>query len=176
MCRGSCLHNTLPAASARADDNRSRTVEECRMPMFESKQLIARPVAEVFDFLIRPANLIRLIPQEFQLTLLEGPERLELGSTYKVRGRRWGLPHRAASEVTVFESNVCFVEEQRQGPFRRWLHAHHFESAEGGTLLTDRIEFEPPGGILGLTVNAASVLRDLERVAAYRRERLKEVL
>jgi len=146
------------------------------MLVFESEQLVARPVAEVFDFLIRPANLLRLIPPDFQLTLLEGPERLELGSSYKVRGRRWGLPHRATSAVTVFESNVCFVEEQRQGPFRSWLYAHYFESAEGGTLLRDRIEFEPPGGILGLTVNAASVLRDLERVATYRRERLEELL
>ena len=48
--------------------------------------------------------------------LVEGPEQLSLGSRITVQGRRWGIPQRIVSEVTAFEPNVRFVDEQRQGP------------------------------------------------------------
>jgi ligand-binding SRPBCC domain-containing protein len=117
--------------------------------------------------------VIQAMPPELSLRLIEAPEQLFLGARVVMSGRRWGVPHRVTTEVTAFEPCQLLVEEQKQGPLRRWQMAHQFEPHESGTLLTSRVDFEPPGGILGLTVTAASVQRELEWVLEYRAELLR---
>jgi ligand-binding SRPBCC domain-containing protein len=77
-------------------------------------------------------------------------------------------------EVTGLERPCLLIEEQRQGPFRRWITTHRFEPINEGTLLSLRVEFEPPGGILGLTVTEAFIRRELEWIFQHRAERLRE--
>jgi ligand-binding SRPBCC domain-containing protein len=146
------------------------------MPFFEATVCLPRPVTEVFDFFIQPANLLRVTPPELHMRLVEGPERLQFGSRITFQGRRWGIPQRIVSEVTVFQPEVVFVDEQRRGPFRKWVHQHRFEALPDGTRLTDQIEFEPPGGVLGLLVTARVLERDLQWIYAYRQEKLVELL
>jgi ligand-binding SRPBCC domain-containing protein len=145
------------------------------MPTFESTMFIPRPFAEVFDFFARPANLLVVSPPQLHMRLVEAPERLELGSRLVITGRRWGVPHRVVSEVTAFENEVLFRDEQREGPLARWAHTHRFEPVPGGTRVTDHIEFEPPGGLLGRLVTVRFIERELEWVFAYRMEKLKEL-
>jgi ligand-binding SRPBCC domain-containing protein len=146
------------------------------MPVFEASQTFARPVAEVFDFFCTPANLPKVSPPELHMAVAEGPERLALGERLTVKGRRWGIPHSVTSKVIEFEPNVRFVDEQVQGPFRRFVHTHLFESLpDGGTRITDRIEYEKPGGALGLIVTQAFIEKDLRWVFDYRRQKLAEL-
>jgi ligand-binding SRPBCC domain-containing protein len=145
------------------------------MPTFESTTILPRPPAEVFDFFARPANLLLVSPPQLHMRLVAAPERLELGSRLIIAGRRWGVPHRVVSEVTAFETDVLFRDEQRQGPFARWVHTHRFEPVPGGTRVTDQVEFEPPGGLLGRLVTPRFIERELEWVFAYRTEKLKEL-
>jgi ligand-binding SRPBCC domain-containing protein len=146
------------------------------MPQFEAEVILPRPVAEVFDFFCRPANLVRLSPPELNMQLLEAPERLGLGSRIVLKTRRWGIPQRMAAEITVFEPGVRFVDEQREGPFRRWVHGHHFETVPDGTRVTDRIEYEPPGGVLGLLLTGRLIERELKGMFDYRQQKLRELL
>jgi ligand-binding SRPBCC domain-containing protein len=146
------------------------------MPHFESVTRLLRPVAEVFEFFCRPANLLKVTPADLGLRLLEGPERLRLGSRLTLEGRRWGIPQRILTEVTTFEPDVLIVDEQRQGPFRKWVHSHRFEPLGAGTKVTERIEFEPPGGMLGLVVTAGLIERHLRQAFAYRSQKLEELL
>ncbi len=143
------------------------------MPVFESSMTLICEPATVFAWFIQPALLIRTAPPELSLRLEEAPEKLFLGARTTIVGRRWGLSHRSILEVTAFEPDRLLVEEQRQGPFRRWCLTHTFEAIDGGTRLTGRVEFETPGGILGLTVTEAFVRRELERVFAHRAEQLR---
>jgi ligand-binding SRPBCC domain-containing protein len=146
------------------------------MPVFQATQAFPRTVEEVFAFFRRPANLLLVSPPELHLRLVEGPEELGLGSRLVVKGRRWGVPQRIASEVTAFEPNVAFTDEQREGPFRKFVHAHRFEAVPGGARMTDTIEYDPPGGLLGLVATAARIERDLRWIFAYRTARLGELL
>ena len=52
------------------------------MPIFEAETLVTGPPDKVFDFLVRPANLLQVSPPELHLRLVEGPERLSLGARY----------------------------------------------------------------------------------------------
>jgi ligand-binding SRPBCC domain-containing protein len=145
------------------------------MPKFESVQSLARPLGEVFDFFCRPANFIQVMPPELHLRFVEGPELLELGARFVVQGKRWGVPQRIVSEVTVFEPEVRFIDEQREGPFRKWIHTHRFEASGGTTRVQDVIDYEPPGGLLGMMVTANMIERDLKWVFEYRVRKLADL-
>jgi len=146
------------------------------MPFFEQTLCFPRPIAEIFDFFSRPANWITVAPPELHLRLLQGPDRIHKGATLALKGRRWGLPQRVLTEVTAFEPNLMIREEQRQGPLAKWIHTQHFEERNPGTRLREHVDYEPPGGLLGLTVTAAYLARDLETMFAYRAGKLRELL
>ena len=147
------------------------------MPTFETSECYLAAPARAFALFRRPAERVRLAPPELHLRLEEGPDELQLGSRLTVRGRRWGVTQRMVSEITAFEDGALIVEEQRQGPFRSWRHTQRFEpSPDGGVRITDAIEYEPPGGVLGRLATAEAIRRELERAFAYRRERLTGLL
>jgi ligand-binding SRPBCC domain-containing protein len=146
------------------------------MPTFISEEHFALPVARIFAFFRRPGNRVRLARPELHMQLLDGPEQIELGSRLTVRVRRAGVSQQITSEVTAFTLDVSFVEEQRKGPFRRWVHTYRFEASDGSTRMTEVIDYEPPGGMLGLLLTAGVIERDLTALYAYRRDKLPELL
>jgi ligand-binding SRPBCC domain-containing protein len=134
------------------------------------------PVADVFGFFLRPANLLALAPPELRLELVEGPDLLELGARLTWKGRRWGIAYRLVTEVVALEPDGLIAEEQRQGPFRRWVVSRRFEATADGTRLTEQIDFEPPGGLLGLTITAQAIEQELEAAFTHRARKLPELL
>jgi len=145
------------------------------MPVFESSQLIPRPIEVVFAFFRAPANLVMISPSELHLRVIEGPALIELGSRVVLKGRRWGIPQRMVSEITAFEAPTTFTDTQIEGPLRQWVHTHRFEPLNRGTQISDRIEYEPPGGMLGLVVTASRLERDLKWIFEYRTRKLIEL-
>jgi len=91
------------------------------------------------------------------------------GALIDYRLRLRGIPIRWQSEITAWEPPHRFVDEQRRGPYRQWIHEHTFVEQEGGTLARDRVQYAVPGGSL---VNYLFVARDLKRVFAFREETL----
>ena len=146
------------------------------MPHFEASTSLSQPIARVFDFLSSSSSLVELTPPEFNVRLVEAPERLHLGARVVLQLRRWGFAQRLVSEVTAFEPNHLLVDEQREGPFRKWIHSHLLEAIPNGTRMTDRIDFEPPGGMLGFLLTPEAVVSELQDLFAYRERRLKELL
>jgi ligand-binding SRPBCC domain-containing protein len=146
------------------------------MPRFVVTITISRPLGEVFEFLRRPANLPELSPPDLHLRVADAPERLELGSRLTLLARHWGVPQRSVHEVTALEPDALLVEEQREGLFRRWVHAQRFAQSPEGTQVTHEIEFEPPGGLLGLAATPALIERELRWIFDYRERKLQEVL
>lgn len=73
------------------------------------------------------------------------------------------------SEITVWEPPLRFVDEQRRGPYRSWIHEHTFEEKQGGTLVRDRVHYSVWGGVL---IDWLFVRRDVKRIFEYRIGRL----
>ncbi|MCI0459699.1 MAG: SRPBCC family protein [Gemmataceae bacterium] len=144
------------------------------MPRVEQSTLVPGAVADVFDFFLHPANLLTLAPPELRLELVEGPERLAPGARVTWKGRRWGIPYTVVVEVTDLQPGVLLAERQIQGPLRTWEHVRRFEPVTDGTRLTEVIDFEPPGGVLGLTVTARAIEQELEAAFAHRALKLRE--
>jgi ligand-binding SRPBCC domain-containing protein len=143
---------------------------------FTSVQRFAFPLAAVFDFFRRPANLVAVAPPELSVQLLEAPDRLETGARTTVQIRRWGISQRIVTEVVELVENSRIVEEQLQGPFRFWRHEGQFAELDSETEVTDEITFEPPGGMLGFVLTTSRITEDLSGVFAGRVERVNEFL
>ncbi len=146
------------------------------MALFTNKIELACTAAEAFDFLRTTANRMQLAPPEAALQLVEGPALLEVGSRSTWKLRRFGLSQTVVLEVTVCDPPTRLVEEQRQGPLRRWEHTITCNAQSGGTLVKDVIDFDPPGGLLGLLATAGKIHEKLTESFAWRDRRLREML
>jgi ligand-binding SRPBCC domain-containing protein len=97
------------------------------------------------------------------------PAALHPGVIIDYRLRLHGFPLRWQSEITVWEPPWRFIDEQRRGPYRLWVHEHRFAARDGGTDVIDHVRYVPRGGWL---LDWLFVRRDLDRVFRYRREKL----
>lgn len=144
------------------------------MPQIEVVEQFSCPPHLLFDLMRRPTILMTLVPPEFGLTLQEGPERLSEGDVYTVVAQRWGMKQTIVTAVVLCQPAERWVEEQRRGPLRRWRVERDYRPCDGGTELTERIDFEPPGGLLGLTLTASRIEADVRMGYNWRRLRLAE--
>lgn len=147
------------------------------MPLLEASVLIRCPADRVFDFLTHSENFAKIVPPDLQLRLVQSPGRLALGSRFEVQILGFGIPQNVIYEITEFVQPRRFQESQVKGPLGRYVHEHTFVSQEDGTVLVmDRIEFEPPGGMLGFLLTADRLKTSLEQGLTHRHRELKRLM
>ena len=135
--------------------------------------MLPHPLDEVFSFFSRPENLARITPPELGFELLSpSPVPMAEGGVIDYRIRVLGLPLRWTSVITVYEPPHRFVDEQRRGPYASWRHEHRFAAVPGGTLVEDEVAYALPLGPLGTLARTLFVKRQLERIFAYRNQRI----
>lgn len=137
---------------------------------------LAAPLGAVFAFFADARNLEFLTPGWLHFEVVSPPPVMAVGTRIDYRLRLRGVPVRWQSEITVWEPPFRFVDEQRRGPYRVWIHEHRFaveRSADGNEVVvsSDRVDYAAPGGRL---MNRLFVAGDLRRIFAYRSERLHE--
>jgi ligand-binding SRPBCC domain-containing protein len=131
---------------------------------------LPRPRPEVFAFFGDAGNLEVLTPPWLHFQILTPmPIAMHEGTILDYRIRLHGIPVRWKTEITAWEPPFRFVDEQRRGPYRLWIHEHSFEEVEGGTVVTDHVRYRVPGGAL---VNRLLVARDLRAIFSFRSEAL----
>jgi ligand-binding SRPBCC domain-containing protein len=145
------------------------------MPHYTATSTVACPLPDLFAFFSKPKNLLHLAPPDLNLELISGPEIMHVGARLVWKGRRWGISQQIIQEVAIFEQEKRIELDQKQGPFARWRHAHHFTADNISTVIVEKIDFEPPGGMLGFLVTANTIRKDLDKLTAYREKRLKEI-
>jgi hypothetical protein len=139
----------------------------------ERSTLIPFPRERVFDFFSKAENLERLTPPWLSFQILTPPPiHMCEGALIDYRLRLRGIRLRWQSEITVWDPPYRFVDEQRRGPYRLWVHEHLFEDVDGGTRVDDRVKYAVLGGTV---VNKLFVAPDVRRIFDYRQERLREL-
>jgi len=141
--------------------------------VLERELWLPRPVGDVFPFFADARNLEVLTPPwlSFKVVTL-GAITMAPGTIIDYKLRVHGFPVGWQSEITVWEPPHRFVDEQRRGPYRLWVHEHGFEEENGGTLARDVVEYAAPGGGL---VNRLFVAGDVKKIFEYRAQKLKEL-
>ena len=127
---------------------------------------------EVFHFFADAANLERLTPPSLRFQILTPlPIEMSVGALIDYRIRLRGIPMRWQSEITLWEPPYRFIDEQRRGPYRLWVHEHTFTPQDGGTLAKDIVHYAVVGGAI---VQRLFVASELKRIFEYRNAALRD--
>ncbi len=146
------------------------------MPLFERSIEIDAPIQSVYDFHLDTRNAARIASAGQEFVSITGEFPLVLGGEVVLQVKMKPLPGVQTWRVRVTElaEPILVVDEMLKGPFAKFRHEHRFApSAHGGTVLTDHIEWELPGGVAGrLVAPVAATLMEksfVERQAATKR-------
>jgi ligand-binding SRPBCC domain-containing protein len=139
---------------------------------------LPRRCSEVFAFFGDAGNLQAITPPWLHFRILTPmPLAMHPGAILEYRIRVHAIPVRWRTEITAWEPPLRFVDEQRRGPYRLWIHEHTFqEIGDAGrpmTEVTDRVRYQVPGGApFDSILNRLVVARDLKAIFTYRSQTL----
>lgn len=135
----------------------------------ERAQVVAAPLDQCFAYFSDPRRLPDITPRWLRFAVRRPPEDgIFAGCEIEYTIRWLGVPLRWTTLITDCDPPHRFVDTQHRGPYRRWWHEHRFVAlGDRQTLMTDRVEYEMPLGILGWIAQPL-VHRHLRGILDYR--------
>ncbi len=147
------------------------------MMRFVKETRIAAPPNVVFSFHESPGAFQRLTPPWERVQVIEGGNSLKPGQ--RVVLFTWLGPFRLRwiAEHTEYEPGRMFADRQVEGPFASWYHRHYFlDDGQGGTLLRDEVEYDPPLGMVGRLLSGGLLESKLRKMFDYRHETTRHIV
>ena len=145
--------------------------------LLQRQQILDTDLPTAWRFFSNPLNLPRITPPWFDFQIIsQPPETIHAGLviTYSLRPLG-GIAIPWVSEITQVRPPHFFVDEQRQGPYRRWHHRHYLRSIEAGVENIDEVHYCLPFGIVGIIAHWIVLSRQLKRIFDYRRQALHHI-
>ena len=144
--------------------------------MFVASVILPRSREVAFDYLRRPANFLKMLPADAAGSLdAKLPPIMDVGAVLDVRVKAFGMTIEIIHVVTdvVFQERIGV--QQTKGPFKAWIHEQIFADAPNGqTLLTNKIQFLPPGGMMGFVVTKKVIHSNLEQWINHGQDLLRQ--
>lgn len=146
------------------------------MPVIELQLLVRAPIERVFD-------VSRSVDVHIESTS-QTAERAVAGVTYGLlelddvvtwEATHFGVRQRLTSRIVAFSRPVHFRDSMVAGAFRRFDHDHAFAEVQGGTLVSDRFDFDAPLGPLGRIANLLFLTRYMRRFLSARLHVIRDV-
>ncbi|KIC03508.1 cell division protein [Flavobacterium sp. JRM] len=100
---------------------------------------------------------------------------INYNETVTWRGKHFGLYLTHKSRITAMNFYDYFVDEMEEGKFKSFKHEHFFKEENGQTIMTDKLEYETPFGILGKLFDVLFLKKHLFQFLLERNKILKEV-
>ena len=146
------------------------------MPSFEVSLTLPCQPETVFDYLLKPLNLLKISHPDMGLRFIDVPEVLELGSRMEFEITGYGPPQRLVHKIVEFERPRRITEKQVKGPLKHWVHEHIFEPVDSAAVtVIDRIEFKPPGGLVGIVVTESKIRTSLDQGFQHQHRELQKL-
>ena len=145
--------------------------------VLERKQLIRRPLEEVFAFFSDVGNLEAITPPWLYFQILTPrPILIQAGMLIDYRIRLCGIPLKWRTKIDSYEPLVRFSDTQVRGPYQFWHHTHEFKATAEGVLMTDHVRYAIPLGPLGVVARWLFVRRQLQQIFDYRAAKIETLL
>ena len=136
---------------------------------FIKESLINAAPERVFAFHELSDAMVRLLPPWENAEIVQKADISKIGSQAIIEQKIFGLiPSRWIAEHTAYDPPRMFEDVQISGPFKSWRHRHIIEPHNGGAVLRDEVDFEPPFWILGRLATPFAILPKLEKMFEYR--------
>ena len=144
----------------------------------ETKQIIDRPIEEIWSFFTNPKNLNQLTPSDMNFKILSGSsDDFYEGkiisysiNPFKFYNIKW------VTEITKIKKNDFFIDEQRFGPYKMWHHEHHFiKNNDNTTTIHDKVIYKLPYGIIGKINHKLFIKKRLLEIFNFRKKTMKQL-
>jgi len=131
------------------------------------------PLDVVFSFFSNARNLEKITPALLQFKILT-PDPIEMKTDARIDYalRIHGIPMRWRTRITAWEPPHRFEDIQERGPYKQWIHEHHFVDEGTTTLMQDTVRYRVRGGAL---VHRFFVRRDVLAIFNHRKDIISEV-
>ena len=136
----------------------------------EAKQLIHKPLEEVFGFFSRPENLVKITPAKLHFKILTpSPLEMKQGALIDYTIKMFKVPIHWRTLITTYEPPFRFVDVQIKGPYSFWHHTHIFKEVSDGVEIYDEVHYSIPFGLLGKILHTLWIKKDLNNIFEHRR-------
>ena len=144
----------------------------------QREQIIQTDLRTAWEFISTPLNLDRITPPDLSFEILTDlPDTMYEGLLIEYRV---GIPFLGKqnwlTELKHVREKHSFVDEQRVGPYRLWLHYHEITEVEGGIRFLDRVRYILPFDPFGRIAHPILVAPQLKKVFDYRAKITPELL
>jgi ligand-binding SRPBCC domain-containing protein len=100
---------------------------------------------------------------------------IRAGEEVTWEAKHLGVRQRLSSRITGFDRPSYFQDTMLRGAFKRFVHDHFFVLEGDMTVMSDRLEFEAPLGMLGRLVDRVVLSGYLTRFLSERNAVIKRV-
>lgn len=120
------------------------------MTKIELTTTITAPVKTVFD-LSRNIDIHQQSAGKTNEKAIAGITSglINYNETVTWRGKHFGVYITHRSRITVMYFYNYFIDEMEEGKFKYFKHEHFFKEENGITIMTDKLCYEAPFGIIG---------------------------
>lgn len=146
------------------------------MAILEYESRFPCSVEGLFDFLARPENIAGIANPDLGLTFTAAPDVVQEGSELDFQIVTFGQVVKARHKITKIDRPTLVIEQQLVGPMKSWTHRHEYEVTGGSTVKRDVVEFELPGGLIGLLLSESKVKDHLEDGFFHRERQLMQLI
>jgi ligand-binding SRPBCC domain-containing protein len=142
------------------------------VPEIVQRTMVRAPLAEVFEMSL-DLDVERVAGKRFRVRAVEGAGRtsgrIALDEKVQWRMRLMGFRITHTSHIVELDRPRRFVDEMSSGAFAEFRHEHSYEP-EGPqmTIMTDRMAWRSPYGVLGRIADLVFVRRTLRQLLADR--------
>ena len=146
------------------------------MSVYERSFKVKAALHEVAAFHDDPVSLAAITPPPVHVTIERFDRPVHAGSRVIFRlsvgpiGVRWN------GMIAEYVDQKYFRDVQNRGPFGAWSHTHSFAAEADGTRVNDRVEYEPPLGLIGKLIDPIFVRPSLAFLFNYRKKKTREHL
>ncbi len=146
------------------------------MTVFERSFTVSAPLHEVAAFHDDAVSLVAITPPPARVAVQRFDKPVRAGS--RVIFRLGVGPFGVIWDGTIVEhvDQLYFRDVQTRGPFGAWNHTHSFTAEAGGTRVNDRVEYEPPFGLIGKLLDPFVVRPSLAYLFNYRARKTRQLL
>lgn len=138
----------------------------------KSTQHLPISLKEAWDFFSSPNNLAKITPPDMNFIITSDKKDGEVmypGQiiTYTLKPLL-GIKVNWMTEITHVKEGEYFIDEQRFGPYKLWLHRHSFKKTATGVEMHDDVNYVIPFGIIGTIAHQLFIKKRIEAIFAYR--------
>lgn len=137
----------------------------------ETRVSLSQAPEAVFPFFSSALNLGSMTPSWVGFEIIDFPEEMKVGATIRYKIRLGFIKINWVTEIIEWNPDHSFIDSQLRGPYKLWVHEHKISpEGENGAVMSDKVIYGLPFGIVGQVVHKLFVKRTLLRIFQFRRQ------